>query len=138
VVQSIVCVLIDEFEREVYALESVEGYTSEDFDAIMDGVCSKYVSLDYLNQNIVDINQYWRLTATNSPVYYISYAVSMTEALCIFSAAEEDREAGRELYRMLIEEVDENDGFLEAIDKIGLASPFDEKTLQDILAALLK
>ncbi len=138
VIQSIVCVLIDEFEREVYALESVEGYTSEDFDAIMEKVCSKYVSVEYLNQNIVDINQYWRLTATNSAVYYISYAVSMTEALCIFSAVEEDSEAGRELYRMLIEEIDENDGFLEAVNKIGLASPFEGETFEDILAALLK
>lgn len=136
--QSIVCVLIDEFEREVYALESVEGYTSEDFDAIMEKVCSKYIDLEYLNKNIVDINDYWRLTATNSPVYYISYAVSITEALCVLTAVENDRAEGRELYRMLIEEVEENDGFLEAINKVGLANPFEEQTFVDVLETLMK
>lgn len=136
--QSIVCVIIDEFEREVYALDSVEGYTSKDYDAIMAKVCEKYGGVDYLKKNVVDINEYWRLTATNSPVYYISYAVSITEALNIFTIAEQDEAKAREVYRVLIEEVEENDGFLEAIAKADLASPFEEKTFEDVLATLLK
>ena len=136
--QSIVCVIIDEFEREVYALDSVEGYTSKDYDAIMAKICEKYGGVDYLKKNVVDINEYWRLTATNSPVYYISYAVSITEALNIFTIAEQDEAKAREVYRILIEEVEENDGFLEAIGKADLASPFEEKTFEDVLATLLK
>lgn len=137
-VQSIICVVIDEFERQVYSLESVEGYTSEDFDAIMEAVCEKYGGASYIKNAIVDINMYWRLTATNSPVYYISYAVSNTESLNIFAIAEQDEAAARELYRILIEETEEVDGFLSAVDKAGLASPFEEELFEGVLEMMLK
>jgi oligoendopeptidase F len=130
--------VIDEFERQVYSLESVEGYTSEDFDAIMEAVCEKYGGASYIKNSIVDINMYWRLTATNSPVYYISYAVSNTESLNIFAIAEQDEAAARELYRILIEETEEVDGFLSAVDKAGLASPFEEELFEGVLEMMLK
>ena len=137
-VESIACVIIDDFEREVYSLDSVEGYTSEDFDAIMASVCEKYGGTDFVNNNIVDINYYWRMVATNNPVYYISYAVSMTEALNIFALAENDSAAGREAYRIIVEDINEDDGFLTAMGKAGLSSPFEETTFKSIVAIMLK
>ena len=91
-VQSAVCTMVDEFERRVYALESVEGFTSEDFDAIMEEICEEYGGIEYVNENIADINEYWRSVATNSPVYYITYAVTMCEALNIYAELEKDRD----------------------------------------------
>lgn len=136
--ETIVCVIVDEFEREVYSLDSVEGYTSEDFDAIMESVCERYGGIDFVNENITDINYYWRMVATNNPVYYISYAVSMTEALNIFSIAEKDEAAGREAYRIIVEDVNEDDGFLSAMEKAGLSSPFDEATFKAISVMMIK
>ena len=136
-VQSVVCVIIDEFERAVYDLESVEGYTSEDFDAIMAEVCVKYGGVEMLSQNVVDINQYWRQVATNSPVYYISYAVSMVASLSLYATAEEDEAAAREIYRILIEETEENESFMSAVERSGLDDPFLYETLSKIMSVML-
>lgn len=137
-VETLVCVIVDEFEREVYSLESVEGYTSEDFDAIMDKVCEKYGGKDFIENNITDIDYYWRMVATNNPVYYISYAVSMTASLNILAVADEDTEAGREVYRKLIEEVDGDTTFLAAMELAGLSSPFERETHEKIIDIMTK
>ena len=136
--ETLICVIIDDFEREVYSLESVEGYTSEDFDAIMDKVCEKYGGKDFINNNITDIDYYWRMVATNNPVYYISYAVSMTEALNILAAVEEDTDTGREIYRTLIEDVYDDITFLDAIELAGLSSPFEQETYEKIVDIMVK
>ena len=136
--ESLICVIIDEFEREVYSLESVEGYTSKDFDAIMEKVCEKYGGKSFINNNITDIDYYWRAVATNNPVYYISYAVSMTEALNILYVVEADSAAGREVYRKLVEDVEDNTAFLEAIEMAGLSSPFQKETYEKIIEMMLK
>ena len=136
--ETIVCVIIDEFEREVYSLESVEGYTSKDFDAIMAKVCEKYGGQAFIEENITDMDYYWRLVATNNPLYYISYAVSMTEALNILTAVEQNTDTGREIYRKLIEDVEDDTTFLEAMEMVGLSSPFEKETYEQIIATMLK
>lgn len=137
VAMSIVCVIIDEFEREVYSLESVEGYGSKEFDAVMAKVCEKYGGVSYINGNITNINSYWRQVATNNPVYYISYATSMIAALNIYSVAKEDQAAAREIYRILVEESTEEDTLLTASAKAGLSSPFEEETIKAIIEGIL-
>ena len=132
-----VCTMIDEFERAVYSLESVEGFGSEEFDAIMASVCEKYGGIELVSHYYTDMNMYWRQVATNNPVYYISYSVSMIEALNIFSLAQEDSDAAREIYRALVEDVDYYETLLTAAQKIGLSSPFDEQTFIDIINAVL-
>ena len=132
VLQSVICVIIDEFEQRVYALDSVEGYGSAEFDAIMAEVCEGYGGIDYITENITDPNAYWRAVATNSPVYYISYATSMVESLNIYAIADKDEAAGREVYRKLVEEVTEEMGFKDAMAHIGLTSPFDIETFRAI------
>jgi len=136
-VQSVICVIVDEFEQAVYSLESTEGYTSADFDAIMRDVCEKYGGVAYLNENVVDINSYWRQVATNSPVYYISYAVSMMASLSLYATADEDEAAAREIYRILVEETEEDETFISAIEKAGLGSPFLRETVEKIVPVLM-
>ena len=135
--QAVVCVIIDDFERAVYSLESVEGYSSAEFDGIMKDVCEKYGGVDNINADITDVYYYWRQGATNNPVYYISYAVSMVEAMNIFAIADEDPAAAREIYRVLVEESVEDDTLLTAAERAGLSSPFDEETFKAIIAAIL-
>ena len=102
----------------------------------MAGVCEKYGGSEFISQNMGDMNDYWRQVATNNPVYYISYAVSMTSALTIYAEVEEDRAAGREMYRAVVEEVSEDDTFLTGIAKAGISSPFDPKTTERIIAVV--
>ena len=47
--------IIDDFEQRVYALESVEGFTGEDFDAIMTEVIADYgKSADWFEANLAN------------------------------------------------------------------------------------
>lgn len=137
VAMTVVCVIIDEFEREVYALESVEGYGSKEFDAIMASVCEKYGGISLVNGNITDVNSYWRQVATNNPVYYISYATSMIAALNIYSVANEDQQAARDIYHDLCEKTTENDTLLTASKKAGLSNIFEEQTIKEIIETIL-
>ena len=135
--QAVICVIIDDFERAVYSLDSVEGFSSKEFDDVMRSVCEKYGGADHINSEITDVFYYWRQVATNNPVYYISYAVSMVEAMNVFAIADEDPAAAREVYRKLVEESTENDTLLTAAERAGLSSPFDEETFKAIIAAIL-
>ncbi len=130
------CVIIDEFEREVYSLESVEGYGSAEFDAIMSRVCQKYGGDGFIGSNIGNLYNYWRQVATNNPVYYISYAVSMTSAINIYAELDADRDNGREIYRAVVENVSDEDTFLTALEKAGLSSPFAPETTQKIISVV--
>ena len=128
----VVSVLIDEFERAVYSLDSVEGFGSEEFDAIMKQVCENYGGDDFIKEDVGNLYTYWRQVATNNPVYYISYALSAVEAINLYAEVEADRAAGREMYRVIIEEVTEDDTFLTALAKAGLSSPFDAETIDNV------
>ena len=125
--------IIDEFEQRVYTLPSVENYTSADFDAIMADVCSAYGGLSFVKNTYADPLNYWRQVCITSPVYYISYAVSSIAALELAAIAQEDLNAAYATYTTLVEGVTEEDGFLKALEKAGLTSPFAEETYTETL-----
>ena len=133
----IICAIIDDFEQRVYSLESVEGYTYNDFKEIMNEVCGVYGGTTYISSNITNIHDYWSVVCPNSPVYYISYATSSIAAMSIYAIAEEDEAAAREVYRKLIEEIEEDDGFKEALNKIGLIDPFKEEAFEKLNQTVL-
>ena len=120
--------IIDEFEQAIYTLDSVEDYTSAEFDAIMTNICEKYGGVEWLAENLADPLEYWRMVAIDNPVYYISYSVSAISSLEILALAEEDRAAALTAYTTLVEGVTEEDGFLGALEIAGLTSPFSEET----------
>ena len=131
-----VCLMIDEFEQKVYSLDSVEGFTASDFDAIMEEVCDQYGGLARINANITGIQSYWRMIVLEAPVYYISYAVSLTEALNIYAIAREDEVKAHEVYKFIVEDAIPEDGFLITLQKAGLSSPFDADTMKAIAAMM--
>lgn len=135
----IMATIIDEFEQEVYALDSVEGYTSADFDAIMTKICEKYGGADWVSGKLADPYSYWRMVAISNPVYYISYAVSAVSSTEIFYIAEEvGQEEAYKVYTTLVEGVTYEDGFLGALAIAGLGSPFEEETYEKIYVTLTK
>ena len=136
--------IIDDFEQRVYSLDSVEGFTSADFDAIMTEVIADYGKTpEWFATNITDMYSYWRKVAIDNPVYYISYAVSSIAAVEIFAIAEstaenEGYEAAQQIYIGLVEGVTEEDGFCEALKKVGLYTPFEEEAFQKVAATMRK
>ena len=132
--------IIDEFEQRIYALddETIMAMTSEDFDAIMHEVCRTYGGASWVSEFVSDPYSYWRNVCISSPVYYISYAVSSSAAVNIFAIAEEDYDAALVAYQALVEGVTYEDGFLGALAKAGLTTPFDEETFINIKEVLEK
>ena len=122
----LISVLIDEFEEAVYAHESVEDFTTEDFDWIIEEVAEEYGGADKLYEVIgVDICEYWRQVALEQPGYYISYAVSMIPSLDIFFSASEDWNSAVEMYKNVTVDLQEGATFLETLESAGLATPFE-------------
>lgn len=130
---TMVGIIIDEFEQRVYSAENVENFTAEDFDAIMKEVCEQYGGFDFIKNNFGDMNEYWRMVAPTSAVYYVSYSMSAMAALSLLVTAEEDEAAAREMYRIIVEDVEEDAAFMEAIAMAGLLSPFEEEVFKKVV-----
>jgi oligoendopeptidase F len=137
----VMATVIDDFEQRVYSLDNktINKMTSEDFDALMDEVLLDYgKDAEWFADNLADVHEYWRKVAIDNPVYYISYAVSAVASVEIFAIAEDDYEAAQQAYITLVEGVDEEDGFLEALKKAGLTTPFEEETFKKVSATMSK
>ena len=137
----VVATVMDDFEQRVYSLDdrTIKNMTSEDFDALMDEVLLDYgKNAEWFETNLTNVYDYWRNVVIDNPVYYISYAVSAVAAVEIFSIAEEDYDAAMQAYTTLVEGVTEEDGFLEALRKAGLTTPFEEETFKKVAATMRK
>jgi len=128
----LICVIVDEFEQQVYAHPNVASLTGEQLDAIMASVCDNYGGLEFLSSVATDPQTYWRMVVVEQPVYYISYAVSAISAMSIFTQAQDGYESGVQAYVDVIEDVDTEAGFLANITEIGLDGPFDEEVYRAI------
>lgn len=123
----IICfVMIDEFEEKVYSGENAGNLTMEEYDAIMEEIAEAYGGLAFIEENILDIQSYWKQVVLESPVYYVSYAVSGIAAINLYTVAQEDDDVARECFRKLMEEPVEDEGFLVNIQNAGISGPFDE------------
>ena len=121
----IVQMCVDSFEEKVYTHPDIENLTEEDFEAIMIEVCEDYGGIDYVEENITDIQWYWRMVVLENPGYYISYAVSSIAALDIYFNSVQDYDAAVQTYCELVEGVDEEGGFLSNLQRVGLHGPFE-------------
>ncbi len=130
---NIICFsMIDEFEQQVYTSDRAGDMTVAEYDAIMEAVAENYGGIAYITKNIMDVQLYWKYVVLESPVYYISYAVSGVAAINLFTVAQEDMEKAFESYIRLIEEPQEDAGFLGNIQYAGLAGPFEETVYREL------
>ena len=118
----LVCTIIDEFEYHVYT-NDVNSYTSQDFDRVINNICARYGG-DAFVRNITDINKYWRLVVAEQPLYYISYATSGVAAFSLYVMADENTQTARNAYVKLIQEHNEEGGFVSNLTRAGFTSPF--------------
>ncbi|MBE6982565.1 MAG: hypothetical protein E7437_09655 [Ruminococcaceae bacterium] len=128
----LICMLVDEFEERVYSHPDVASLTGDDLDAIMEEVCEGYGGIDYISGTVADIQNYWRMVVVESPVYYISYAVSDVAAMDLYRVASEDFDSGVKIYEGLNAGVDLDKGFLGNITEAGLLGPFDETVYETL------
>ena len=127
----LVSFMVDDFEERIYTTD-VSGYTREDFDAVAEEVCQAYGGVDFVNNFLTDFQSYWRLVVMESPVYYVSYAMSDVAALNLYTIASQDREKAYEIYGHLLKDVDLDLGFQENLKKVGLSGPFDSEVYEAI------
>ncbi len=128
---NLICfVMIDQFEQQVYA--DPRERTQAEYEAIMEKIAQPYGGIDFITENIMDIQQYWKYVVLESPVYYISYAVSGVSALNLFAVAEEDMAQALQIYIRLIEQPQEGEGFLGNIRHAGLTGPFEETVYRQL------
>lgn len=134
IVTIMLCVIIDEFEEQVYTHPDIANLTSDDLDEIMEDVCENYGGIDYLSNTATDVQSYWRMVVVEQPVYYISYGVSAIAAINVFTIADGDYQQGVDAYCSIIENVDLDKGFLGNIQSAGLDGPFDEEVFKKLQA----
>ncbi len=125
--------LFDEFEEYVYNIPDVSDYTTEDYDRIMYDIVNSYSIDDPYNIIPEGMNWLWKNVGIESPVYYLSYAVSATAALNLYSQSTTDYEAAVEAYRKLQEEVNYESGFMGALEHAGITSVFEEESYINLL-----
>lgn len=128
--------IFDEFEEYVYNLQDVSGYTTEDYDRIMYDILQSYAVDDPYDIIPEGMLWLWKNVGIESPVYYLSYAVSATAALNLYGQSVTDYEAAVEAYRKLQEEVTYETGFKGALENAGITSVFEEQSYIKLLGVL--
>ena len=135
----IICfVMIDQFEQMVYTHKNAGNLTLEEYETLMETVAEDYGGIDFVTDEILDVQRYWKMVVLESPVYYISYAVSGLAAINLFTAAESDEENARQMYMKLIEEPIVEAGFLGNIQNAGLSGPFEETVYEQLVERYAK
>ena len=124
----ILCTIVDDFEHRMYQSEALEA---DAVDLVMQTVCAEY-NLTEEHEIYQSAMEYWKYVVIETPVYYISYAVSSVASLQIYAKAVQDAEAGIDLYCRLVEDADATLGFCEILKECGLYTPFDAKAYDAI------
>ncbi len=134
--QIILCVVIDEFEMQVYRNASDMTDPVREMDALMDAVLENYGGAEFFSTTIADAHGYWRHVVLESPVYYISYAVSGIASAELYASAEADFSEAARIYCSLVEQTGEDARFLAALQAVGMGSPFVRETYLRMRQAL--
>lgn len=128
--------IFDEFEEFVYGLEDVSGYTTEDYDRIMYDIVLSYAIDDPYDIIPEGMLWLWKNVGIESPVYYLSYAVSATAAMNLYGQSVADYDAAVEAYRKLQEEVTYETGFKKALEHAGIPSVFEAQSYRSLFDVL--
>lgn len=124
----ILATVIDDFEEYVYTNYETIVENETPLDDVMEMICEDYGGAEMLAEQVADMNRYWKLVVLDSPVYYISYALSATAALSIYEIAVEDQDAARAIFRELSEDLDVTRSFREILASAELPDPYAQNT----------
>lgn len=130
--QAIVCAIRDEFEETLFKRGGTPLTSPDEIDQIMTDLIEEYGVADISANIQTQLMTFWHRQGLSSPGYYISYTASFVVAYQIYQLSLSDYEAAVNAYVALVEEIAEEDSFLDTIKNAGLASPFSEKTYQNL------
>ncbi|MDC7301721.1 hypothetical protein NXH58_08000 [Agathobacter ruminis] len=127
--------MFDEFQRRVYELDEASVSTDK-INAIFVEVADEYFKGEYTKGKGDTL---WVMVSHNfeSPLYYISYAVSVVPALEVWEIAQTDFDKACKTY-MDIVRAGEGDGYKETLERIGVGTPFEDGTMKGIADMIIK
>lgn len=123
--------MMDEFQRRVYAEPDM---TLEEINHLYAEVCAEYgvdqpMDVDY---TWVDISHNF-----DSPLYYLSYAVSSLASLQLWDMAQEDMTAAVESYLSILGQSAYDDGYMQVLENAGLRLFTEDGAVEDICRPVL-
>ena len=122
----------DEFQQTVYR---TPGMTLEEINA-----CYRQLAVEYgLDEVYGYTGTEWALISHTfqTPLYYISYAVSMVPALELYELSHDDPNGARNAYFNILQRAP-SDQLKDVLEKNGLSSVFADATMKQIAALLEK
>lgn len=123
--------LMDEFQRRIYADPDM---TLEEINHLYAEVCAEYgiyqpKDVDY---TWVDISHNF-----DSPLYYLSYAVSSLASLQLWDMAQEDMTAAVDSYLSILGQSAYDDGYMQVLENAGLRLFTEDGAVEDICRPVL-
>lgn len=122
----------DAFQYEVYS--NPEGLTVEKLNEIYYNCCEEYGALDFTNSYYLglygmmasdEITEWVEIPHTfQSPLYYVSYSVSMAAVEELWDVILDDREEGIDVYLELVRK-GMIDSYTDALADVGLNNPIE-------------
>ena len=125
--------LYDEFQQYAFTHDVT---TVEELNEAYRNISNSYGLGD--DFYFVDLGYVWIDVHHNfsAPMYYISYATSIVPALEIMDLSADNREEAIRIYNGVVRG-DPALSFSEALEDVGLASPFEAKTIAEVVNAIV-
>lgn len=118
----IVGTFVDNVEEIIYTATEPISYTQ--YDAVIQNLIKQYGLQNYPG----DLAEYFKNVCFTSPVYYISYSTSELLSILFYGLAQQDYGSAQEIYKFLLEEVNVNLPFTQAVAQANLDNPFIQET----------
>lgn len=123
--------IMDEFQRRIYQNPDM---TLEEINRLYADICKEYGQYQPMNAEYS-----WVYVAHNfeSPLYYLSYAVSSLASLQLWTTAQEDTNAAVESYLAILGQSAYDDGYMQVLENAGLRKFTEEGAVEDICRPVL-
>ena len=124
--------IYDEFQRQIYARPDM---TIDEINALFADICAQYGQYEPYG---VDYGWVYVSHTFESPLYYISYAVSSLAAIQIWDLARQDFAAGVTAWKAVLDADAYRDGYMTVLPACGLRLFTEEGAVEDICAPLIQ
>ena len=122
----------DEFQREVFARPDM---TVDEMNRLFADIRSSYGFYEPMD---VDYDWMYVTHTFDRPFYYISYAVSALASIQIWDLAQQDRQAGVDAWKAMLECDVFSDQYMDVLPRCGLRLFTEEGAVEDICAPLIR
>lgn len=129
--QTVSSVIKDEFDERIYACDP-STLQLADLERIMNELIDEYGVRDLSGGMANQLMSYWRRLGIRYPMKNYSYATAHITVLQIYIRSKDDYAAAGEMYRRIVEELEDEGDFVSTIVKAGLKTPYEEQTYSEL------